>query len=211
MVSRGTLGIHVQNITSSLAKGIDLAAEQGVVVADVDDGGPADIGGFKRRDVILRLNGKPIETARQFEDTIYRRPIGDKVTVTVERGREVLSLSAQIDSRSATEDKLSALVSPARNLIPRLGIFCLEIDERLTRLMPGLRRHYGLLVAARSPDGQAPFIDLRPGDVIHQVNNLPVALFDVFQSKIEEFRPGDAVALQIERGGRLEYVAFEIE
>jgi S1-C subfamily serine protease len=78
-------------------------------------------------------------------------------------------------------------------------------------MIPGLRRQYGLLVAARSPEGQAPFIDLRPGDIIHTLNNLPIALLDLFRMRIDEFKQGDSVALQIERDGHFQYVAFEID
>lgn len=211
IVRRGTLGIYVQNITSSLAKGLDLPVDTGVVVADLDENGPADLAGLKRRDIILSANGKPIETPRQFADAVVRRSIGVEVAIKVRRQNEVLSLTAKIASQTPRADRLEALVSPAKNLVPRLGVFCLEIDDRIIRLMPDLRRHYGLLVAARAPDGVAPFIDLRPGDVIHQVNNAPIALFDVFRAKIAGFSPGDPVALQIERNGRLQYVSFEIE
>lgn len=76
VVSRGTLGIFVQNITAPMARGLDLVAQEGVVVADVDNDGPADIAGFKRRDIVVSLNGKAVETARQFDDAIYRRAVG---------------------------------------------------------------------------------------------------------------------------------------
>jgi serine protease Do len=211
VVSRGTLGLYLQNISVPMAKGLDLHSEQGAVVADVDSEGPGDIAGFKRRDIIVSLDGRPIETARQFDDAIYRRAVGTKVIVAVERGADLRSIIATIGSRTPKADLLSALVSPAKNLIPRLGIFCVEINDQAMRLSPGLRRQYGLLVAARSPEGQAPFVDLRPGDVIHALNNLPIALLDLFRTRIEEMRPGDAVALQIERDGRFQYVAFEIE
>jgi S1-C subfamily serine protease len=93
------------------------------------------------------------------------------------------------------------MVSPEKNLIPRLGILCIEIDQRVQQLLPDLRGLYGLIVAAKSPDGQAQFIDLQPGDVIHAINNLPVAFLAVFQKTIDEFHRGDAVVLQIERDG----------
>jgi serine protease Do len=64
VVSRGTLGMFVQNITDPMGKGLALAAHEGVVVADVDDDGPADVAGLKRRDIIQSLSGKAIETAR---------------------------------------------------------------------------------------------------------------------------------------------------
>jgi len=66
-------------------------------------------------------------------------------------------------------------------------------------------------VVARSPDGQAQFIDLEPGDVIHAINNLPVATLAAFQQAVNEVKAGDAVVLQIERDQRFQYVAFEIE
>jgi len=92
-----------------------------------------------------------------------------------------------------------------------LGILCIEIDQDVAQLIPELRRSYGVIVAAKSPEGQAQFIDIQPGDVIHSVNNRTVALLSAFQTMIQEFQPGDAVVLQIERDGRLQYVAFEIE
>ena len=100
VVSRGTLGIFVQNITAPMARGLDLVTQEGVVVADVDGDGPADIAGFKRRDIIMSLNGKAVETARQFDDAIYRRAVGTKVTVAIERGKDHLSLTARIGSHS---------------------------------------------------------------------------------------------------------------
>ena len=86
-----------------------------------------------------------------------------------------------------------------------------SFGQQVVKLLPDLRRQYGLIVAAKSPEGQAQFIDLQPGDVIHGLNNLPVASLAAFQNAVKELQPGDAVVLQIERDGRFRYVAFEIE
>jgi S1-C subfamily serine protease len=104
-----------------------------------------------------------------------------------------------------------ALVSPEKNLVSRLGILCIEIDKQVAELMPELRRQYGLIVAVRSPDGQAQFIDLRQGDVIHAMNNMPAISVSSFREAVEDLTRGDSVALQVERDGRFRYVAFEIE
>lgn len=211
VVVRGSLGIYAQDITPALAKGLDLRAIQGVLVADVEPQGSADRVGLKRRDVILTVNDKPVETARQFDEAISRRAIGESVSLHVQRESLKFGVTASVAGRPTRIESLVALVSPAKNLIPRLGIFCLEIDDSLAALMPEMRRQYGLVVAARAPEGQLQSIDLRPGDIIHALNNLPIALIDVFRSRIAEFQHGDAVALQIEREGRFQYVAFEIE
>ena len=78
-------------------------------------------------------------------------------------------------------------------------------------MIPGLRRQYGLIVAAKSPGGQAQFIDLQPGDIIEAVNTLPVALIDTLQSSLDNMKPGDPVVIQIERNGQYQYLAFELD
>jgi S1-C subfamily serine protease len=78
-------------------------------------------------------------------------------------------------------------------------------------MIPGLRREYGLIVAAKAPEGQSQFIDLQPGDIIDAVNTLPVAFIDTLQSSLDGMKPGDPVVLQIERNGRFQYLAFELD
>jgi serine protease Do len=210
-VSRGSIGLFVQDMSPVLAKGLGLSLEQGVLVSDVEPEGPAERAGLKRRDIILSVNGLAIDTARQFESDIFRRHGGEKITLNVQRGNDRISWAVEIKEQSAPWDPLAALATPEKNLIPRLGILCLEIDKKVAELMPELRRQYGLIVAAKAPEGPSQFTDLQPGDVIYAINNLTVVLLSAFQETVKKLKPGDAVVLQIEREAHLRYVAFEIE
>lgn len=210
-VSRGSVGLFVQDITPVLAKGLGLQFQEGVVIADVEPNGPGDIAGLKRRDIILTLNTHAVETARQFEDDIYRRQGGEKISLVIQRAGQRLTVSTDVKQQAAPWDPLASLASPEKNLIPRLGILCIEIDKDVAQLLPDLRRSYGIIVAAKASQGQAQFVDLQPGDIIHAVNNVPMALLSTFQDTINSFQRGDAVVLQIERDGRFHYVAFEME
>ena len=78
-------------------------------------------------------------------------------------------------------------------------------------MIPGLRREYGLIVAAKSPGGQSQFVDLQPGDIIDAVNTFPVPFLDSLRSTLDDMKPGDPVVLQIERDGRFQYLAFELD
>jgi serine protease Do len=210
-VSRGNIGILAQDITPVLARGLGLSRQRGVIVADVNPGGPADDSGMKRKDIVLDFDGRPINTTLQLANEVYRRKSGEKAGITVLRGNDRLTLTVEIHEQASSFDPLEALVSPEKNLVPRLGILCVEIDQRVAELIPDLRRQYGLIVVARSPDGQAQFIDLEPGDVIHAINNLPISSLTTFQQAVQELKSGDAVVLQIERDQRFQYLAFEIE
>ena len=210
-VSRGTVGLFVQNITAPMATGLDLPSTRGIVVADVNPGGPGDQAGVKRRDVVISLNGDAIRIAREFENLIYRRKPGDRLKLVVLRSSSRLEMTLKVEEKSDPTDPVASLVSPENNLIQRLGIVCVEIDKTVAEALPDLRRRYGLIVAAKSPTGHSQLIDLQENDVLHSVNNQTVTDLALFRKTIDDLKPGSPVALQVERNHRLQYVAFEIE
>jgi serine protease Do len=210
-VSRGTVGLFVQNITAPMAAGLDLPSGEGIVVADVNPGGPGDQAGIKRRDVVLSLNGDKIPVAREFENAIYRRKPGDILRMVVQRSTSRLEMTLKVAEKSDPADPLASLVSPENNLVQRLGIVCVEIDKNIADALPDLRRRYGLIVAAKVPTGQSQLIDLRENDVIHSINNQTVTDLSLFRKTIAELKPGSPVALQVERNHRLQYVAFDLQ
>lgn len=211
VVARGSIGVFVQNITDAMAKGLELPVQRGVLVSDVDPDGPADNAGLRRRDVIVSFNRTAIGSSRQLRNAIFQARAGDKIKLGIRRGQTELESEVVVSARSTPPPSLATLIAPGKSLIRRLGVYCIELSGEAADLIPDLKRHYGLVVAGKSPDGQAQFIDLRPGDVIHAFNNLPIASLDLFRDKIEDLKQGDPVALQIERDGLFQYVAFDIE
>lgn len=210
-VSRGEIGIYAQDITFLMAKGLSLARDHGVIVSDVVPDGSAERAGLKRRDIILALDGQRIINAGQLESHIYRRLAGEKLELRVLRGQDELKIAPIVRERQDKANLIERLVHPEKNLIARLGILCVEVDKQLAALIPGLRREYGLIVAAKTAGGQSQFIDLQPGDIIDAVNNSPVALLDTLRSTLSQMKPGAPVVLQIERDGRFQYLAFELD
>jgi serine protease Do len=104
------------------------------------------------------------------------------------------------------------MVNSEDNLVPRLGILGIGIDKTLAAMLPGLRNSYGVVVAAGSSATDfTSGTGLQPGDVIYSVNQAPVATVEALRKKVDEFKPGDEVAMQIERSGKLMFVAIEIE
>jgi len=210
-VRRGHIGVHAQTITPTLAKGLGLDRDWGVICGDVYPGGPASAAGLVVGDIILTLDGKPMENGRQLDVNLYRRPIGEKVTLDVDRSGRRLALDVLVIEREDDQTQFSDLVKPSENLIPKLGILCLDIDQSIRRHLPGLRANYGVLVAARSMDAPSLSDGLRPGDVIYTMNTTRIADLKTIRDAAAALRPGDAVVCQVERNGRLMYVSFEVD
>jgi serine protease Do len=213
-VHRGEIGVFVQDITPTMAAGLQLPRPTGAIVSDVETGSPAEKAGLKPRDIVLSLDNRPVEYARDFELAFYRRLKGDNVSIRVLReGKELAApISVAVTEQEAdADDALADAVKPEKNLVPRLGILCIEIDARLAKMIPDLRQPDGLIVAAKSPEGQGRYIDLQAGDVIHTMNNQPVGSLETFRAVIDGLKTAEPVALLVERSGTFRYVAFEIE
>jgi serine protease Do len=210
-VKRGEIGVNAQTITPLMAAGLGLARTSGVVLGDVYPQGPAAEAGLHIGDVVLTLDGKPMENGRQFEVNLYNRQPGERVSVEVMRGKEKKSFRIQVRERKEDPSRFVDMVTRDRNLIEKLGILALDIDERIQRALPPLRIRNGVVVAARAVD--APFWNegLLPGDVIHKVNGREVQNLAQLRTAMSGFGFGDAVVLQIERYGQLRYVEFQYE
>jgi serine protease Do len=91
-VRRGDIGIRAQTVTPLLASGLRLARETGVLLADVIPGSPAARAGLAIGDVVLALDGKPMENGRQLQVGLYRHFVGDVVSLDVLRDERVLTV-----------------------------------------------------------------------------------------------------------------------
>ena len=211
-VRRGTIGVRVQTVTPELAEGLGLAQAWGVILADVYPAGPAAAAGMRVGDVVLSLDGKPMENARQFEVNLYPRGVGETVRVEVLRGDQRAVYMVSPVERRGDPDRFQQMVRPAEHLVARLGILGLNLTADLAPMLPGLRTRQGVVVAA-STQQAARFRDgqLLPGDVIRALNGRPTGNLAGLRAALEELGANDAVVLQVERGGELRYVSFVLE
>ena len=147
---------------------MQLGRDTGVVLSDVYPEGPASRAGAEVGDIVLRLDGKPMENGRQLQVNLYSRAVGDTVRLDLERRGTGLTLSVPVVEREDDPYRFSALARPEDHLIPRLGVLGLSMTSDLAALLPDLRVASGVVVAGASgevvpgSDGQ-----LEPGDVIH--------------------------------------------
>jgi serine protease Do len=210
-VRRGAIGVFARTITPTLAAGLGLPQKWGVVLEDVHPRSPAAAAGLRVGDVVVALDGKAMENGRQFDVNLYRRAVGDSATVTVMRGVERFTVRVPVIAREDDPARVAELVKSDRSLVPRLGILAVDIDDKISSMLPWLRKREGVLVVAWAADAPPVETGLQPGDVIQSLNRSPVSTIDAMSGMLVQLRTGDPVVLAVDRMGRNLFLAFEAE
>jgi serine protease Do len=207
-VHQPTIGALVQSITPELAAGLHLGREFGVIVSDLTAGGPADTAGLKIQDIILSVDDFPVGSLPLFAHGLNLHKSGEHVKLEVLRGAERVRLDVTLGERVHKADSLVDLVDPVKNIVRPLGILGMELNLELAQLLPDLRIPTGVIVAARTLGSRTGEVPLQTGDVIHGMNGTTITTMQELREALAKQKPGDAVALQVERYGQLIYVAF---
>ncbi len=173
-------------------------------------GSPADAVGLKIQDIITGIDGRPADSLPSIGTRLFMRRGGDKIKLDVLRGTEKLSFEVLVVELPHEIDRLADLADPNKSLVSKLGIVGVEIDSKLAASLPGLRVPSGVIVAAKSATSNVE-TSLNSGDVIHQVNGVPVETMAALRAALDHLSPNSSVVLQIEREGRLMFVFFELD
>ncbi len=211
-IHRGEIGVEVQTITQTLASGLGLAKNWGVIISDVLPDGPAEKAGLQIQDIILAVDGRPVDNLPILGLMMLSRGPGERVKVDVLRGIDKLSFEVRTIEHPHDIDHLADLVDPEKSLVRKLGILGIEINGKIAQLLGDvLREPSGVVVAARAAGTGVVDNSLVSGDVIHALNGLPITTLDGLNSALNRIKLDSPVVLQIERGGKMMYVAFQME
>jgi serine protease Do len=210
-IRRAEIGANAQTITPDLAAGLKLPQDWGVIISDVVPGGPSDKGGLKAKDLVLTIDGRPVDSLPKFTASLYLHRRGQQLQMQVLRGQQTVSVAiTPVDLPNGIE-RLSDLIDPQKSLVASLGVFLLDLNPAIANALPDLRSSSGVVVAARVDYEPLISADLSVGDVIRTINGQPVKTVEEIRSHLAQFKPADPVVLEVERQGVYQFVSFEME
>lgn len=206
-VTRGRVGVVIQQVTKELADGFGLPKPQGALVNSVEKGGPADKGGIEAGDVILRFDGKPVSASEDLPRIVGGTKPGSKVAVQIWRNKATREL--QVVVAELTDDRTARQARSGKPQPPAAGQFGMGLIELTEAQRKELKVEGGVFVD--SVQGAAARAGLRRGDVILAVNNQDVKSIEQFRQLMGSFDKGRIVALLVRRGGNSLYIPFRLD
>ena len=198
-VTRGWLGVSIQPLTPELAKSFGLTEPKGVLVASVAEGSPAERAGVKPGDVIVRYDGKPVDSPRALPPLVANTEIGKTVELSIVRDGAVRPVEVTVGNLTASRQASAAGERAAGSRVAaRLGVELQQSDK-------------GVVVTEVRPDSPADQAGISEGDVIREVNRTPVErLEDVEKAMSRKTGDGTRVLLRVEREGAERYVVVDV-
>ena len=199
-VRRGQMGVYLQSLSEDIASALDLKSTQGALIADVIPDSPAAKAGLKRGDVIVRLDGKPVENSTKLSASIRQHIAGDKVELEVMRQGKSRTFSivlAEVDSAAADETTLEKLGFGVSAITPELQKE-LKLPRRITE---------GIVITRVEEKSLAARSGLRRGDVILEVASREVKTTEDLFKALKSARR-DVLPLVVMRNGYTQYMTL---
>lgn len=216
---RGWLGVRIQMVTDEIAESLGLDKARGALVASVTETGPADRGGIKAGDIVLKFDGKDVPDMRRLPRIVAATRINEDVPVEIWRDGKRMTVKVKVGELEEAEQ--AGLLDPTKpadsgavdRTVDALGL-------SLTGVTPELRQRFGLaenakgvLVTEVKPNSPAAEKAIQPGDMIVEVSqeevNSPAELVEKVQAAQKAGRK--SVLLLVNRKGEMRFVAVRIE
>jgi len=194
-VTRGWLGVSIQEMTPGLAKSMGLKEAKGALVAQVVPGSPAEKAGIEQGDVITEFDGKTVADSKDLPRIVASTPVGKTVTVTL--SREGKTTERQVKLGELEEKGVE--VSKGTSSHKTLGIGIQNLTPEIAKEL-GVKKGSGVVVTQVEPGSAAAEAGIQTGDVIQEVNRKPVKNVEDFVQKVEKAKDKDSVLLLIQRG-----------
>jgi serine protease Do len=203
-VTRGWLGVSIQDITPELSKYYGLKETQGALVGEIFEGDPAEKAGIKAKDIIVEVDGKVIKNSRDLSRIIAEIPVGKKVDVKVVRDGNEHSFRIKIAKRPEDKETMATRDSTEET---ELGMTVSPLTPELARRLR-IPNGEGIVVVSVEKGSPADRAEVREGDLVLEIDHQPVKTVKDYQRHIRKVKKDETVSLLVRR--RAGFVALSI-
>jgi serine protease Do len=195
-VTRGWLGVAIQDVNPEMADYYGIEAQKGVFVADVFKGDPADAAGIKPKDIIVEVNGQKVDSTRQLTSLVANIPVGQSAKVKVIRDGQPKSLTVKIAKRD--DSKVAARSEAPEKREDPLGLRVSGLTPEIAQRF-NIRESSGVIVIDVQNGSQADEAGVRVGDIIKEINHQAVESVKDYSEALKKMNKDGAINLFIWR------------
>jgi serine protease Do len=195
-VTRGWLGVAIQDVNQEMADYYGIETKKGVFVADVFKGDPADAAGIKPKDIIVEVNGQKIETSRQLTSLIATIPVGQSAKVKVIRDGQPKNFSVKIAKRD--DAKVASRGEAPEKRDDQLGLRVSGLTPEIAQRFD-IRETSGVVVIDVQSGSQAEEAGMRVGDIIKEINRQSIESVKEYNDALKKISKDSAASFFIWR------------
>ena len=206
-VTRGWLGVQIQDVDEGMAKALQLNGWNGAIISQVIKNSPAEDAGVEKQDVIIAVNGVKVDDSSNLKNLISSGRPHDKTKLTLIRDGHEKKLTVTLGIRPG-EKELAETYRYGEKLFDILG---LRVETFENRDPKNLDYVNGVKIVEVKKDSPASDNNINRGDIITEMGKTSIKEKNEYDSELESYSKGDTIMLRIVRNGSPLYVAFEIE
>ncbi len=196
-VTRGWLGVAIQDITPELAEYYGLKNDSGALVAKVYKDNPAYKAGIKAGDVIIKVDGEKIQSSRDLSANIAGHGVGERVKVTLIRNGHEKTVYVKLGERNGNE---AEALSENSTGFDEFGFGFQELNPSLAKALGYPLETKGVVIAEIKPKSRAAETGLKKGDLLKEVNRIPIKTLKDYKRVLRNIKKGGVVQLLFRRG-----------
>ena len=211
-VTRGWLGVTIQEITPELSQKFGLKTAKGALIGDVAKGSPAEKAGIKRGDIILEFNGKKVSDVGNLRNMVAQSKVGVQIPLTIMRSGKEYGINVTTSELPKDVSEITPGNVPEDNALEGLtGLNVMELTREISRQLGLPRDEKGVVVVRVEPGSSVEDAGLRKGDVIQEIDRKKIISLDDYIRIVATIHSGDTVLMFINRDGKKFYVTIKAD
>jgi len=208
-VKRAAMGVTLANMTPEIAEGFGLGDQQGVIIQSIVDGSPAAKAGLRRNDVIVDMDGTPVTDLSKFRLRIADTPVGTRVKLGLLRDGKRLTADVTLTDRDLTIANNQPQVKGEDDTADDIGM---TVRDMTASERTELKIDSGVRVTDVVDGSEAEDKDIQPGDVIEEVNRMPVKNAADFKTQVAKVRKaGKPLVMIINRNQSTRFETLKLD